>query len=381
MHNYDIIFLGDSEFTRDLYNHFSGKCNVAFISNACFKKEFSTIYFPKITFLPYGKENDELFGQVCWNDFRFDLFPSRQITQLFLEEIFHDGSSFFSKIINESTKEMDYLNQLVLDNFSNSLLSFLKKNIKNIFKDGKSFFSIFKELPIDKNKKDFIEGLSCFFAPGEKNYFFYKKYLLYSLLCKIPFQIDSKEIPVTLYETSFLKEIKKTSSWQLIFEDKTMETKVIVSTIPPHILSYCQVTHPFKEEDLNIFFHIQFLEDIQKPTGMADELVFVQNDTYWYFLYQENKLSILTNSNIKEIPKKEKVTSILKKFLPYLDNVCDFKVLPHIFKVHEHIFKANRFNKFKNFFFLKNTDFPMYGSDGEMLYRNRLKEILWKKLL
>ncbi|MCX7769547.1 MAG: hypothetical protein N2202_00525 [Proteobacteria bacterium] len=379
MQKYDIIFLGKSSFTEDLHNHFQSHVNAILIDNSCIPLDFSVDFFPEITFIPTDKEVDREFGYIISTNFRFELNSNNAVTKIFLDKCFKDIDGLYEKLNLEASFQINYLNELILENFSKSPYSFL---IKNFFRDTKNILRIIKRLDFNSRElKKFIEALAFFFAPGETNNNFYNRYIIFSLLTKKIYRITLQEQKIKqVIENDSLKEIKRTErGMHLIFKNTEIEGKFLISTIPIHILDLGNIKHPFTNKFSEIFYNIIF-KDVVIPNYLPEYMLYHDNQDYWFIIKRENRLSLYKKNPLEKSPGKEEINKILTNLFPHLDKLPEYVIKPHIFVSHNWKDKM-KLNMNKNFFFTKNIEYPYYGSDGEFIYRNIIKETLWKRLL
>ncbi len=380
MQKYDIIFLGKSSFTEDLFNHFYSHVNTVIIDNDCFPLKFSTHFFPEISFIPTLWELDYSYGYIVTNNYRFELNPDINIVKIFLNECFKQIDGLAEKLTFEASSYINFLSQLILYNFGKSNNSFI---FKNFFKDPKTVWNVLKKLDFDDREfKKFINALSLFFAPGECNNQLYSKYLLFSLFTKKPYKTKLYEKkPKQTISKEKLKEIKKSNKgFELIFENIKIEGKFLISTIPPYILNLSKINNPFSQKTDEIFYNIDFHDSIALPSYLPEKLLYYDNETFIYLILENKKLNLFKKQLISEKLSKDFISKIVKFIFPHIDTLPDYEIKPHIFIAHK-ISKSNNLNLHKNYFFTKNIEYPFLGSDGEILYRNIIKETIWKKLL
>lgn len=380
MQRYDLIFLGKSSFTEDLYDHFHSHVNTVIIDNDCIPLKFSSCFFPEISFIPFNNEVDYPYGYIVTNSYRFELNPDINILKIFFSECFRHIDGLGEKLAFEASLYANFLNQLILDNFTKSTFSFI---IKNFFKEPKTIWKILKKLDIsDKEFNEFINALSIFFAPGECNNQFYSKYLLFSLLTKKLYKAKAHEKKSKqIISKEKLKEIKKNDKgFELTFENLKIEGKFLISTIPPHVLNLSKINNPFSQKADEIFYNIEFSESIAWPSYLPENLIYYDTRDFVYFVLENNKVNLFKKCPINAIPDKEEICKLIKLIFPHIDTLPDYEIKPHIFTAHK-IRDTKKLNLNKNYFFTKNIEYPYYGSDGEILYRNIIKETIWKKLL
>jgi hypothetical protein len=381
MQKYDIIFLGKSSFTEDLHSHFHSHVNTIIIDNNCIPIDFSADFLPEITFIPSNKELEDAFGYIIFDNCRFELNPNINITKIFLKEIFKDIEDLNEKLIFEASSQINYLNELILDNFSKHPLNYF---FRKLFKDTKSIFKIFKKIDIAETKFiKFVDTLCTFFAPGESNNWLYSKYLLYSLLSKKIYKFHPNEQPLKqIIEKESLKEIKlANNSYELIFDKQKFYGKILISTIPPHILNLANIKHPFINYKADeIFYNVSFCDNITIPTYLPEHMVLNDDKNLWLIKIKENKLNLYKKHQLnKEVEHKE-IFCIVNKILPHIDKLPEYRIKPHIY-IQNQRKEKKKLSLDKNYFFTKNIEYPYYGSDGEFIYRSIIKEALWKKLL
>lgn len=380
MQKYDIIFLGKSSFTEDLLNHFQSHVNTIIIDNDSIPVNFSLDFFPKVTFIPSDKEVDSSYGYIVSNSYRFELNPNINISKIFFTECFRNIDGLSEKLILESSLQITFLNQIIMDNFEKSPYKWI---FKNFFKYPKDISRIVKKIEIkDVEFNQFVDALCIFFAPGEYNNQFYRKYLLFSLLSKKPYKILPNELKTKqIVEKEKLREIRNSEKgFELIFDNIKLEGKFLVSTIPPHILNLGNVKHPFDNQLQEIFYNVSFDDNVILPSYLPEELVYFDNKDFWFITIKNNKLNLYKKSSLNKRPGKDEIFHILSIIFPHIDPLPEYIVKPHIF-IDNQPKNKKKLNLNKNFFFTKNFEFPYYGSDGEILYRNIIKENIWKKLL
>ncbi|MCX7642033.1 MAG: hypothetical protein N2Z20_05300, partial [Elusimicrobiales bacterium] len=226
-----------------------------------------------------------------------------------------------------------------------------------------------------------IEALAFFFAPGETNNNFYNRYIIFSLLTKKIYRITLQEQKIKqVIENDSLKEIKRTErGMHLIFKNTEIEGKFLISTIPIHILNLGNIKHPFTNKFSEIFYNITF-KDIILPNYLPEYLLYIENQDYCYITHRENILNLYQKKPLGKYPEEEEIKKLMKNIFPHLDNLPEYTIKPHIFVSHNFKDKI-KFNMDKNIFFTKNIEYPYYGGDGEILFRNTIKETLWKRLL
>lgn len=385
MQKYDIIFLGRSSFTEDLHYYFLNHLKTILIENNSIPIDFSSEFFPKFTFLPQEKSKEESLGYVITDSFRFELNSNSIITKIFLEEIFENISQLFDKILFDASIQLNYLNDIIIENFDKTPKQFLFKNLKLILKDFKNIRETFsKYTSIDNKFVNFLSNIGNAFAPAEKNSYLYEKYIIFSLLNKKTFTINCPQFTKRSENDTKIKEIRfENNLWKIFFEDddQLLEAKFLVSTIPPHILSLSNVVHPFKVDYDKIFYEYSFYEPLKIPTDFPEYVVYEKGKDIWYFVKKDCELLIFKKGILPNPDNDKKIFSeIIYDLLPHLETIPEYKCVPHIFVAYDRKPKK-RLNLDKNIFFTKNLEYPFYGSDGEVLYRNKLKETIWKKLL
>lgn len=380
MQKYDIIFLGKSSFTEDLHNHFQSHVNTIIIDNTCIPVNFSSAFFPGINFIPSEKEVDYPFGYIASNNYRFELNPDVNVSKIFFSECFENLEELGEILLYEASFQINYLHQLIHDNFTQSPYKFL---FKTIFKDYKNIIRVFKKLNIkDDNFIKFIEALTAFFSPGEYNNYFYSKYLLFSLISKKPYKMPSFELKTKQIITNeILKEIRYSEKgFELIFENIKLEGKFLISTIPPHIFDLSGIKHLFNHHVKEIFYNISFKNEIPLPTYLPEEIIYFNDRNFWFITIKNNELNLYKKDLINKIPERDEIAKLFANIFPHIDPLPEYTINPHIFLGNQPKDKK-KLNLNKNFFFTKNFEYPYYGSDGETLYRNIIKETIWKKLL
>lgn len=380
MQKYDIIFLGKSSYTEDLFNHFQGHVNTIIIENSCIPLDFSTDFFPEISFIPNHKQVDDNFGYLISKNYRFELSPNTNVLKIFFDECFKHIERINEILAFEASLQINYLHDLIVNNFLVSPYIFF---LKKIFKDSKKVLKIFKKLEIknaDFNK--FINVLCNFFAPGEINTHIYCKYILFSLLSKKPYKFPFFEQKTKQYlSNGILREIRQSEKgFELVFDNIKIEGKFLISTIPPHILNLANVKHPFTHSFKEIFYNISFFAEIDLPSFLPEYMIYYDENDSWYISIKDKKLNFYKKHVINKIPELDEITNILTTIFPHFDYIPEYTVKPHVFGVNQQ--KVNKKIKLnKNYYFTKNIEFPYYGSDGEVLFRNIIKETIWKKLL
>lgn len=384
MPDFDLILLGETGFTIDLKREFEGKVKLLFINNTAFKEEFSTELFPEVTFIPQAKQIEGLFGQVTSETFRVDLSPKRDVFNLMWTEELKETQEMLDSLEKSAAFELNIANYLMLENFTESLFTTLTKDIKFTVKNLnqiKKFY--FQSLGRGKGEfKNFLTTLKLFFAPGESNKSSFAKYIFYSLIAKQPYKIEEEfSANNSKNDLGLLEAITHGENWELRFEKQKVTAKILVSGVPPHIFNLCDISHPFESGYDRAFFCLTPVLPIEPSSMMADELVYANKDMFCFIKKYKNKgLRFFVPAKISEKLDGNVLKDVFDSLFPHINKLPQFNVLPHICPVYD-ILKGRKFTEGKTVYFLKNFDYPFLGIDGEMLYRKKLKEILWKKLL
>lgn len=383
MPDFDLILLGESSFTLDLKAEFEGKVNLLFLDNTVFKKCFSADYFPSSTFIPQSKEHSHTFGQLVSETFRFDLTTKKEVTQLLWTEELKESSEVLDLLEDRAAEELNIANFFLIEKFGESFLSAMINEFGFLIKNFKTLKNLYLlPLPESKTLKTFFFALRQFFSPGEQNPNVYNKYLLYSLLTKKAYLLeDDTEKKVPRGDRGFLTGITKGDNWELRFEAGKVTGKTVVSAIPPHLFSHFEITHPFKTDYDEAYYLLISEESVEPPCGMEGEVFFI-NDNIFCFINNDRKgiFKIFLPHNINKLPDPEIVRPVFNCLFPHIKSLPAFRVEPHIYPNYKNPVKKH-LDMAKNIYFLKNFEYPYLGIDGELLYRKRLKEFLWKRLL
>ncbi len=382
MQEYDLIFLGKSSFTEDLHNHFSNHIKTILIDNDCISCLFSTTYFTPFCFIPQNSETENLLGYIVDDSIRFEVNTESSVTQIFIDEIFQNHT-LYNDILIKASQQINLLNEIVIEHYGKVSLSLFFKNLKTSANDIKRFFETIKKQVYNKSLDEFLTIFEKFFAPGEFNSFLYRKYLFFSLLTKKTYEINNikTNLNINKNNVSLLTEIKSSDKgWILNFTDKSIKGKFLISTITPHILNFAHIKHPFKINYNNIFYEVKFIEPLEIPSSFPTLLVYKENNAYTYFFKIHNDLSIFIERGLGNPKNNGSFEKSLMNVLPHLEHLPKYELIPHIFIANKNV-KKGKIILNKNYFFTKNYEFPFLGTDGEVLYRNALKEFLWKKLL
>lgn len=384
MSHYDLILLGESSFTLDIKKEFDGKVKLLLLPNNIFSKEFSTALFPNTTFIPQRKEDEGVFGQLISDSFRFDLTTNREITKLLWTEEVKEVSETLDLIENNAAFELNIANLLFIEHYGEPFMSVLIKDFRLLLKNIKPLKLLFLH-SFPNVKRDFINFLSamrCFFSPGEQNTKLYNKYLLYSLLSKKVYSVeDDFETPTQKDDYGLLKGLTYGTNWELRFENQKVTGKILVSALPPHLFTLSDITHPFKTDYDEAFYLFTPKEPIDPPCGMGKELVYI-NDNFYCFIKNDHDIGLQFYLPYKlgEPVKPDLPKPVIDALFPHVKTLPSFNVKPHLYPNYTKSSKKTLTDQ-KNLFFLKNFEYPYLGIDGELIYRKRLKEILWKKLL
>ncbi len=384
MPDFDLILLGETAFTIDLKSEFEGKVKLLFVDNTAFKKEFSTELFPEVTYIPQTKQIEGLFGQVISESFRVDLSSKRNIFNLMWTEELKEKIEKLDLLEKSAAFELNIANYLMLESFAESMFSTLIKNINFTFKN----LSQIRKLYLHRLSngigefKNFITTLRLFLAPGEVNNAAFDKYIFYSFISKQPYKIEEELfVNSSKNDAGLLVAITHGENWELRFEKQKVTGKILVSGIPPHIFNICDISHPFELGYHRAFFCLTPVSPLEPSPMMADELVYANKDRFCFIKKQKNKgLHFFVPAKISEKLDLGVLEDVFDSLFPHVINLPQFNVLSHIYPVYDS-FKNKKFAEEKTVYFLKNFEYPFLGIDGEMLYRKKLKETLWKKLL
>jgi len=382
MQKYDLIFLGKSSFTEDLYNYFSKHIKTILIDNDCINYPFSTTFFTPFCFIPQNTETENLLGYIADDSIRFEINTSSTITQIFIDEIFQNNM-LYNELMIKASQQINLLNEIIIEHYGRVPFSLFFKNLKTSINDIKTFLETIKKQVFDRSFEEFLSLFEKFFAPGEVNSLLFRKYLFFSLLTKKTYEINNIKINSNTSKSggSLLTEIKASNNgWILNFTDKSIEGKFLISTITPHILNFAHIKHPFKVDYSNIFYEAKFTEPLEIPSSFPTLLVYKDNMAYTYFFKSQKNLSVFIERGLENPSNKAIFEKSLKNILPHLEDLPDYELIPHIFIANKKT-KKGKLILNKNYFFTKNYELPFLGTDGEVLYRNSLKEFLWKKLL
>jgi hypothetical protein len=381
MQKYDLIFFGKSSFTEDLYTYFSKHVKTILLDNDSINYPFSTTFFTPFCFIPQNTETENFLGYIADNSMRFEINTTPSITQIFIDEIFQNNM-LFNDLLIKASQQINLLNEIIIESNGKFSLSLLLRNLKTS-NDIKIFFETIKKQVYNKSFDEFLSLFEKFFAPGEVNTYLYRKYLFFSLLTKKTYEINNIKtiLNTNKSNSSLLTEIKATEEgWILNFTDKSIEGKFLISTITPHILNFAHIKHPFKVDYDKIFYEVKFTELLEIPSSFPTLLLYKDTITHYYFFKANKNLSVFIEANLENKPNKDSLEKSLKNIFPHLEVLPNYELIPHIFIANKNVRKRKLILN-KNYFFTKNYEFPFLGTDGEVLYRNILKEFLWKKLL
>jgi len=381
MQKYDLIFFGKSSFTEDLYTYFSKHVKTILLDNDSINYPFSTTFFTPFCFIPQNTETENFLGYIADNSMRFEINTTPSITQIFIDEIFQNNM-LFNDLLIKASQQINLLNEIIIESNGKFSLSLLLRNLKTS-NDIKIFFETIKKQVYNKSFDEFLSLFEKFFAPGEVNTYLYRKYLFFSLLTKKTYEINNIKtiLNTNKSNSSLLTEIKATEEgWILNFTDKSIEGKFLISTITPHILNFAHIKHPFKLDYDKIFYEVKFTELLEIPSSFPTLLLYKDTVTHYYFFKANKNLSVFIEANLENKLNKDSLEKSLKNIFPHLEVLPNYELIPHIFIANKNVRKRKLILN-KNYFFTKNYEFPFLGTDGEVLYRNTLKEFLWKKLL
>jgi hypothetical protein len=381
MQKYDLIFFGKSSFTEDLYTYFSKHVKTILLDNDSINYPFSTTFFTPFCFIPQNTETENFLGYIADNSMRFEINTTPSITQIFIDEIFQNNM-LFNDLLIKASQQINLLNEIIIESNGKFSLSLLLRNLKTS-NDIKIFFETIIKQVYNKSFDEFLSLFEKFFAPGEVNTYLYRKYLFFSLLTKKTYEINNIKtiLNTNKSNSSLLTEIKATEEgWILNFTDKSIEGKFLISTITPHILNFAHIKHPFKVDYDKIFYEVKFTELLEIPSSFPTLLLYKDTITHYYFFKANKNLSVFIEANLENKPNKDSLEKSLKNIFPHLEVLPNYELIPHIFIANKNVRKRKLILN-KNYFFTKNYEFPFLGTDGEVLYRNTLKEFLWKKLL
>ncbi len=386
MTDFKVLLIGESDFTNHFINRFQGELKLCLVKNSCFNIDISEEFIPRLAFLPEGEKTTIPYAQICSDNFRVDLLHNTDIINLFFEKELKCRKPFFDNLIIDSATNLHLLNSLIFEYYTKGLIGFIKDKPLFFLKNYKTFINLSKNISPPSSEFDrFLKGLLLLFSPGEVNSGFYKKYLLYSIINKAPYRIksekpvDYKNIEV-IENKKLLELVYYKSYWKLRFEDTELLADMIISAFPPHIYSFSHVSTPFRIDYENTFYEF-LIRDIKTPVPMADELVFNTERGIFYALKKENALSIFAPAKVNEKPESDFIKPFIDEFIPYFslrksDINVKYTGLVYHNRGRFRIFRKNRTCRFP-----KCYDFPYYGADGEILYRNTLSELIWKKFL
>jgi len=387
MADFDLILLGNTGFTRELRHEFDGKVKLLFVDNDTFNGNFSSDIFPEITFIPQTRQKEGLFGQVTSDNFRFDLSTEKDIFNLMWTEELREAPELLDNFEKAAAYELNAMNFLLIENYGDNFFSLLTKEFNFIIKNFKQFVSFyFHTFPDGKGEfKSFLAALKLFFAPGECNKSYFDKYLLYSIVSKRLYKIEDEVVSPNQnnQKNSFglLKAITQGENWELRFEKQKITGRTLVSGLPPHLLTMLDVSHPFHTFYSKAFFCLTPDEFVEPPSAMAEELVYLDEDSFCFIKNSKKEgLRFFVPAAISEKIDDDRLTGVFKTLFPHVKSLPSFTISPHIYPFYD-VYHKNKVIEGKNLYFLKNFEYPFLGIDGEMLYRKRLKEILWKKLL
>ncbi|MCX7990795.1 MAG: hypothetical protein N2999_01980 [Proteobacteria bacterium] len=385
MAQYNLVLIGESDFTGFFAETFKNHLSLFVVKNSNFKKGFSAQCFPSKSFIPDGTETASAYGQVCSDFFRIDLIHNLNLLTLFFDRDLRCNKDLLDSFVIKSAEYFEVLNNIIIENYPKGLTGLFFKRPLYFLKNYKLLANLIKNNPCPTEEfKIFMSGLSSFFAPGEKNYNYYKFYLLFSLLNKEVYKITDKTDSLknidsmdndTLSEISYEK-----TRWKVVFHKDVIYADFIVSAVTPHIFSFNAVKTPFRTDYDHIFYEF-FIDEIELPEPMLEELVFVDKKGREYLAVKRNNtLTIYSPGNIDVVPQVNLIEPFVEQFVPYLDLDKNILVRPTVTPYHKKE-KFRRFRDKRSFYFPKSYDFPYYGVDGEILYRNKLRDIIWKKFL
>lgn len=386
MADFDLILLGEAPLTYELKNDFDGKVKLLFIGNKSISGNFSSDIFPSVSFVPTNKEVDGIYGQVTTPELRFDLTSVREILNLLWQEELRESEVHFNSIVYRCATESNIANMFLLEHYGDSFWSILTDNFKFAIKNAKLLTNFFlsKLNPGEYHFKSFLETLNFFFAPGEINYKIFDKYLIYSLLSKKPHKVFEKINESQFHKTNNdfgkLKAITYGSNWEIRFENQKVTGKVLVSAVPPHIFSLMDISNPFSLNYNSIFYKFIPEEKIFPSPAMADQLVFTDRTYRCFINNSKENIEFFVPASLNHTPDVEHIKPALKNLFPHITHLPKFKILPHVYPFYSKQPKKH-ITTGKNLYFFKNIEYPYLGIDGEILFRKRVKEILWKKLL
>lgn len=386
MADFDLILLGEAPLTYELKNEFDGKVKLFFIGNKSISNNFSSDIFPSVSFVPTNKEVDGIYGQVTTPELRFDLTSEREVLNLLWQEELRESDLHFNSTVYSCATESNIANMLLLEHYGDSFFSILTYNFEFAIKNAKLLTNFFMS-KLNQGKcyfKKFLETLNFFFAPGEINYRIFDKYLIYSLLSKKPHKIFEKTNDSQSYidnnDFGKLKAITYGSDWEIRFEKQKVTGKVLVSAVPPHIFSLMDISNPFSLNYNTIFYKFIPEEKISSSPAMAEQLVFIDGTNRCFINNTKENIEFFVPASLNNTPDVVHIKPALKNLFPHITHLPKFKILPHVYPFYskqpqKHITTG------KNLYFSKNIEYPYLGIDGEILFRKRIKEILWKKLL
>lgn len=386
MADFNLAIIGEADFTRYFADAINKELKLLLVKNSNFNIDFSTNSFPQKTFLPEGTPISNPYGQICSKSFRIDLLHNVDLLTLFFEKELNCNKDLLDELLVHSAKYMDILNTLIIENYGKGLLGFFKKRPLYFIKNYKTFLNLSRGNSITESElKGFLEGLLLFFSPGEINPQYYRKYLLFSLLNKDIYRVNSDNTCLDSLETidnDKLEEISyESSQWRLRFKNKTVTAHMVISAFPPHIFSLSSIKTPFRI-DYDYIFYEFFIENIKTPIPMLDELIFIGEDgTPFLAENRKDAISIYVPYSVNNRPSIDLIKPFVVEFIPYLDlKEAEIKIKYGILPYY-HKEKRRKLREKRTFFFPKSYDYPYFGSDGEILYRGRLRDIIWKRFL
>ncbi len=386
MTDFNILLIGESDFTCHFINRFQGELKLCLVSNSCFNLNISVETIPNLTFLPEGTKAALPYGQICSKDFRIDLLNNKDILCLFFEKELACHKAFFDNLILDSANQLHLLDMLIIDYYSKGFLGFLKDKPFFFLKNYKTFINLSKNIaPPSKSFEDFFNGLVFLFSPGELNSNFYKRYILYRLLNKDAYKINVEHTKnyknLEIVENQMLKQIQyEKSHWKLKFENREISSDIIISAFPPHIYRLNNVKTPFRIDYQNMFYEFQ-IQNIKAPAPMAEELVFVSNHCNYYARKKKDSISIFIPAPLEQIPDINQIKPFIDEFIPYFHlKSHEIEIKYTCLPFHEKG-RFRRFRRNRSCWFPKSYDYPYFGADGEILYRNLLSELIWKRFL
>lgn len=385
MTSYDLVLIGESDFTGFFADIFKKELKVLAIANSNFKRDFSIRQFPSKSYIPTGVETSSVYGQVCSEYFRIDLLHNLNLTSLFFQKDLKIESALLDDLKVKSAEYFEILNNIIVENFPKGMLGLLKRPMY-FLKNYSSIKRLIKSFPCPTEEfKIFMRGLTSFFAPGEANYNYYNFYLLYSLLNKNSYKMYSSRgsfKDLDIIESDRILELNyEKSNWKVIFEKKgSVTADFMISAFTPHIFHNDGIKNPFRV-DYNQIFYEFLLEGIELPETMNEELVYIDKSGRDYFAIKgKSSLWVYTFYRANELPSVDLIEPFIEEFIPYVSLEKIVSIKPTTIPYYEKE-RLKRFREKRTFYFPKSYDFPYYGTDGEVLYRNKLRDIIWKRFL